>query len=166
MSSEIPDIEDLLFYQQLTSNHADLYVQAQDSCSYMVIPLSVSYGSPLTRDIVASHLFRPSPLFKGKHVSLNDKCEMEFDIGRSIRVSYKTKGAGEKLFRIISQEDVRLTHRQRNYTLLIVEQPLIEMNGFRPTTVSNSITRLVNHSSVSFPAQLIDWNYGKVSVVF
>ena len=81
----------------------------------MVIPLNVSFGSLLTRDIVASHLFPPSPLFKGKHVSSNDKYEMEFDISRSIRVSYKMKGAGEKLFRIISQEDVRLTHRQRNY---------------------------------------------------
>ena len=164
-SADTPDLEDLLFYQQLTSNFADLYDQAQESCSFMVIPLNVSYGSLLTRDTVASHLFRPSPLYTGKHVSLNDRCELEFDDNRAIRVSYKKKGAGEKLFKIVSQEDVRYSQRQRNYSFLVVEQPLIDINAFK-SPHGNLIARTPSNPPVSSTRRLIQLTCLKGSAIF
>ncbi|CAF2530236.1 unnamed protein product [Rotaria sp. Silwood2] len=127
-SSDTPELEDLPFYQLLTSNFNDLYIKAQDTCSIIVIPQYLSTTSLLTRDIFESHLFRPSPCYLRKHVSWNDKYEIEFDNNRTIRFFYKKGGAGEKRVKILSQEDVRDSIRQRSYSILIIEQPLIDIN--------------------------------------
>ena len=130
-SSDTPDIEELLFYQQLTSNHPDLYAKAQDLCSIIVIPQHLSHASILTRDAFESHLFRPSPCYIRKHVSWNEKYEIELDSNRTIRITYKKAGAGEKLIKVLSHEDVRNSLQQRTYSILIVEQPLVDTNGMR-----------------------------------
>jgi hypothetical protein len=127
-SSDTPELEDLLFYQQLTSNFPDLYTKAQHECSIIVIPQDLANSSLLTRDAFESHLFRPSPFYLRKHVSWNDKYEIELDNNRTIRLFYKKEGAGEKRVKIVSQEDVRDSIRQRSYTILIIEQPLIDVN--------------------------------------
>jgi hypothetical protein len=127
-SFDTPDLEELSFYRQLVSNHSDLYQKVQISCSIIVIPQNLSHASLLARDVFESHIFRPSPFFKGKHVSWNELYELEFDANGYIRVVHKKKGVGERLFRIISQEDVRHSQRQHNYSILIVAQPLVDIN--------------------------------------
>lgn len=130
-SSETPELEDLLFYQQLTSNFNDLYGKAQELCSILVIPQHLSNASFLTRDMVESHLFRPSPCYLRKHVSLNEKYEIELDTNRTIRFFYKKEGAGEKRVKVLSQEDVLDSTRKRSYSILIIEQPLIDINAVK-----------------------------------
>jgi len=132
-SSDTPVLEELIFYQQLTSNYSDLYTQAQEICSIIVIPQHLSNPCLLTRDAIESHLFRPSPCYLRKHISWNDKYEIELDNNnnRTIRVFYKKAGAGEKRIKILSQEDVRDSIRQHTYKILIVEQPIIDINRFK-----------------------------------
>ncbi|UJR34109.1 hypothetical protein I4U23_021516 [Adineta vaga] len=134
---DIPELEDLLFYQQLTSNFSDLYTKVQEACSIVVIPQYLNTVI-LKRDAFESHIFRPSPMYLRKHVSLNDKYEIEFDNNRTIRFFYKKEGVGEKRIKILSQEDVRDSIRQRAYSILIIEQPLIDLNGLEhvPNTTS------------------------------
>jgi hypothetical protein len=129
--SDTLELEELLFYQQLISNYSELYSKAQDVCSIIVIPQHLSNPSLLTRDIFESHLFRPSPCYIRKHVSWNDKYEIELDTNRTIRVFHKKEGAGEKRIKILSQEDFRDSIRQRAYRILIVEQPLVDLNGMK-----------------------------------
>jgi hypothetical protein len=148
-SSDTPEVEDLLFYQQLISNHSDLYTKAQDSCSIIVIPQHLSNFSLLTRDSFESHVFRPSPCYIGKHVSWNDKHEIEYDTNDTIRIFYKKEGAGEKRVRILSQEDVRNSQRKRTYTILIVEQPLIDGIKRSPSGWISRSTGTSSTSSVS-----------------
>jgi hypothetical protein len=82
-------------------------------------------------------------------VSWNDKYEIELDHNRTIRIFYKKGGAGEKRVKILSQEDVRDSIRQRSYNILIVEQPLIDINR-----VKNSPNSLVNRpiNKLSIPS--------------
>ena len=146
-SSDTPEVEDLVFYQQLITNYSDLYLKAQEICSIIVIPQYLSNTSLLTRDVFESHLFRPSPCYLRKHVSCNDKYEIEFDNNRTIRIFYKKEGAGEKRIKILSQEDVRDSIRRRAYSILIVEQPLVDLNGMtKPSNGSGG--KLTNKSSL------------------
>lgn len=152
-SSETPELEDLLFYQQLTSNFNDLYGKAQELCSILVIPQHLSNASFLTRDMVESHLFRPSPCYLRKHVSLNEKYEIELDTNRTIRFFYKKEGAGEKRVKVLSQEDVLDSTRKRSYSILIIEQPLIDINAVKNPLnglLIIPINRSLAVSSVSF----------------
>ncbi|CAF4050992.1 unnamed protein product [Rotaria sordida] len=142
-SSDTPELEDLPFYQLLTSNFNDLYLKAQEACSIIVIPQHLLNNSTLTRDIFESHLFRPSPCYLRKHVSWNDKYEIEFDNNRTIRFFYKKGGAGEKHVKILSQEDVRDSIRKRSYSILIIEQPLIDINGIK-TSQNGSLGKTIN----------------------
>ncbi|CAF1281038.1 unnamed protein product [Rotaria sp. Silwood1] len=142
-SSDIPDLEELRFYQLLTSNFNDLYIKAQDICSIIVIPQYVSNTSSLPRDLFESHLFRPSPFYLRKHVSWNDKYEIEFDNNRTIRFLYKKGGVGEKRVKILSQEDVRDSVRQRSYSILIIEQPLIDIHAIK-TSQNGSLLKTIN----------------------
>lgn len=146
-SSDIPELEDLIFYQQLTTTYSDIYIKAQDTCSIMIIPQYLPNSSMLTRDIIESHLFRPSPCYIRKHVSCNDKYEIELDNNRTIKIFYKKEGVGEKRMKILSQEDVRDSGRQRAYSLLIVEQPIIDLISIKNSS-NGSANRLTTKSSI------------------
>jgi len=146
-SSDTPEVEDLPFYQQLTSNYSDLFAKAQDICSIIIIPQHLSNSFVLTRDAFESHLFRPSPCYIRKHVSWNEKYEIELDNNHTIRIFYKKEGAGEKRVKVLSQEDVRDSVRQRNYSLLIVEQPIIDTIGVK-NSLNGSAKKSVNKSSI------------------
>ncbi|CAF2078026.1 unnamed protein product [Rotaria magnacalcarata] len=151
-SPDTLELEELVFYQQLISNFHDLYTRAQQLCSILVIPQRLSTTSSLTRDIFESHVFRPSPCYLRKHVSWNDKYEIELDTNRAIRFFYKKDGAGEKRVKILSQEDVRDSIRQRSYSILIIEQPLIDTNAIKNLpngTILKSIRKPLNLSSIS-----------------
>ncbi|CAF4438201.1 unnamed protein product [Adineta steineri] len=124
MTSDSIELEELQFYKLLTSNFSDLYTKAQSTCSIIVIPQQLSYLFPLKRDIFESHVYRPSPMYVRKHVSWNDKYEIEFDNNRTIRFFYKKDGVGEKRIKVLSQEDVRDTIRKSAYSILIIEQVL------------------------------------------
>lgn len=160
-SSDIPELEDLLFYQQLTSNFSDLYTKAQNTCSIIVIPQYIANSSLLTRDAFESHLFRPSPMYLRKHVSWNDKYEIEFDTNRTIRVFYKKEGAGEKRVKILSQEDVRDSIRQRAYSILIIEQPLIDIHVIKHSQNGSPLKPLTK--SLTSP---VSFNNSCISLIF
>jgi hypothetical protein len=147
-TSDTPEVEDLVFYQQLITSYSDLYLKAQEICSIIVIPQYLSNTSLLTRDVFESHLFRPSPCYLRKHVSCNDKYEIEFDNNRTIRIFYKKEGAGEKRIKILSQEDVRDSIRRRAYSILIVEQPLVDLNGITKSSPNGLQAKLSNKSSL------------------
>lgn len=144
---DVPELEDIVFYQQLTTVYSDSYLKAQETCSIIVIPHNSPPASMLTRDIIESHLFRPSPMYIRKHVSCNDKYEIEFDNNRTIRIFYKKEGVGERRVKILSQEDVRDSARQRTYSILIVEQPIIESVGLKNSS-NGSANSLTNKSSI------------------
>lgn len=145
---DTPELEDLLFYQQLISNFSDFYTKAQESCSVIVIPQHFN-AVLLKRDAFESHIFRPSPMYLRKHVSWNDKYELEFDTNRTIRFFYKKEGAGEKRIKILSQEDVRDSIRQRAYCILIIEQPLVDLNGLEQLSNTNIYKQLLRPISPS-----------------
>jgi hypothetical protein len=147
-SFDTPEVEELPFYQLLTSTYSDLYLRAQESCSIIVVPQYLLNTSLLTRDTFESHLYRPSPCYLRKHVSWNDKYEIEFDNNRTIKFFYTKGGAGDKRIKILSQEDVRDSIRKRAYSILIVEQPLIDLHTPKP--VNGSTIPLTNKSS--FPS--------------
>jgi len=160
-SPDTLEAEDLPFYQQLTSNYSDLFAKAQDICSIIVIPQHLSNSSLLTRDVFESHLFRPSPCYIRKHVSWNEKYEIELDNNRTIRLFYKKEGAGEKRIKVLSQEDVRDSSRQRSYSVLIVEQPLIDTVGIK-NSPNGSAKKLANKPSlppVKFSLKMIYLSY-------
>ena len=138
-SFDTPELDELPFYQQLTLNFPDLYTKAQEICSIIVIPQYISNCSLLTRDIFESHLYRPSPFYLRKHVSLNEKYEIEFDTNRTIRIFHKKEGLGEKRVKILSQEDVHDSIRQHTYNILIIEQPLVDINGIKALQNNSSI---------------------------
>ncbi|CAF1098503.1 unnamed protein product [Adineta steineri] len=142
MTSDSIELEELQFYKLLTSNFSDLYTKAQSTCSIIVIPQQLSYLFPLKRDIFESHVYRPSPMYVRKHVSWNDKYEIEFDNNRTIRFFYKKDGVGEKRIKVLSQEDVRDTIRKSAYSILIIEQPLIDITGIE-TTLNGSPSRQI-----------------------
>lgn len=147
-TSDVPEVEDLAFYQQLTSSFSDLYSRAQETCSVIVIPAHLNTVL-LKRDAFESHLFRPSPMYLRKHVSWNDKYEIEFDANRTIRLFYKKEGVGEKRVKILSQEDVRDSVRHRAYSILVVEQPLVDISGLENATNGAAFRPMT--TSVSFP---------------
>ena len=151
-TSDTPEIEDLLFYQQLTTTYSELYNKAQDVCSIIIVPLHIANPSFLSRDVFESHLFRPSPCYLRKHVSWNDKYEVEFDSNRTIKIFYKKEGVGEKRIKILSQEDVRDSIRQRAYSILVVEQPIIDLNGTKNSSIlsGNRLQTKTSNSSVKF----------------
>jgi len=130
-SLDTPELDELLFYQELTSSYSDLYTKAQETCSIIVIPQHLTNPSSLTRDIFESHLFRPSPCYLRKHISWNEKYEIEYDNSRILKVFYKKESVGEKRVKVIGKEDVRDTARQRAYSILIVDQPIVDINGAR-----------------------------------
>ena len=144
---DIPELEDLYFYQKLTSSFSDVYTRATDVCSIIVIPLNIPNASSLTRDIIESHLFRPSPCFVRKHISCNEKYEIELDSNRTLKVFLKKDGAGEKRVKVLSQEDVRNSVQNRSYSILIVEQPLVDMNGTRAAPSGSMANRLIGKPS-------------------
>ena len=129
--TDTPDIEDLFFYRQLREDYSDLYSKAHDCCSFMIIPQNLPSSAKLPRDVFESHLFSPSALYKGKHASFNDKHEIEMESGRAIRVTYKGRNAGERSIKVISQEDMYNSQRRRNYTILVVDRPLVELSNIR-----------------------------------
>ncbi|CAF0935056.1 unnamed protein product [Adineta ricciae] len=149
-SSDVPELEDLPFYQQLISNHSDFYAKVQGACSFIIIPQHLN-AVLLKRDAFESHIFRPSPMYLRKHVSWNDKYEIEFDNNRAIRFFYKKQGAGEKRIKILSQEDVRDSARQRTYTILIIEQPLIDLNGFEQISNNSLYKPIIRTLSPTIP---------------
>lgn len=142
-SSDTPEIDELLFYQYLTTNFTDLYLTAQEACSIMIIPQYVINPSIITRDVIESHLFHPSPLFIQKHISLNEKYEIEFDSNRTIRVLNKKDNSNEKRIKILGQEDVRDSIRQRSYSILIVEQLIIDISKSKQNS-NSSASKLQN----------------------
>lgn len=146
-SPDIPEVEELYFYQKLTSSFSDVYARAKDICSIIIIPLNVPNATSLTRDIIESHLFRPSPCFVRKHVSCNEKYEIELDNNRTLKVFLKKDGAGEKRVKVLGQEDVRNSVQNRSYSILIIEQPLVDMNGARAAPNGSMINRLISKSS-------------------
>ena len=150
-SEDISELEELLFYQQLITNFSDLYTKAQDICSIIVVPQYL-LNSLLTRDIFESHLFRPSPCYLRKHISWNDKYEIELESNRMIRIFNRKEGAGEKRIKILSQEDIHDSFRKRSYSVLIVEQPLIEINGMK--SIQNSSLTKPMSKSFAIPVKI------------
>lgn len=151
-SSDTPDIEDLLFYRQLVNDYSDLYSKAHEKCSMMIIPQTLPDSSKLSRDVFEAHLFAPSPLYKGKHASFNDQYEIELENHRTIRVTQKKRGAGERSIKILGQEDVHSSQSRRSYTILIIDQPLVDPTRLR-SSLNGQLTRVPSNSiplSVSF----------------
>ena len=103
-SPDTLELEELVFYQQLTSNFHDLYARAQQSCSILVIPQHLSITSSLTRDIFESHVFRPSPCYLRKHVSWNDKYEIEFDTNAAVLINKSGEPVGTRIFGPVTRE--------------------------------------------------------------
>ena len=127
-SSDTPELDDIPFYKELTSSYWDLYSKAQETCSIIVIPQHVTNPSSLSREIFESHLYRPSPFYLRKHISLNEKYEIEYDNSRTLKVVYKKENFGEKCIKVISKEDFRDSVRQRTCSILIVDQPIVDIN--------------------------------------
>ena len=142
------ELEDLYFYEQLVSSYSDLYAKAQKGCSVIVIPQHISNSSSLNRDIMQSHLFRRSPYFVGKHISDNDKYEIEFDNNRTLKVIHKKGGVGEKRIKVLSQEDVRDTIHGHSYNILVVEQPIVDIEESRTLLGGTINNRLAPISSI------------------
>ena len=142
-SSDTPELEEILFYQYLTTNFPDLYAKVQEICSIIIVPQHITNPSIITRDLVESHLFQPSLFFIQKHISLNEKYEIEFDSNRTIRVVEKKDNSNEKRIKILGQEDVRDSIRQRSYNILIVEQVIVDITKFKQNS-NVSVSKLQN----------------------
>jgi len=130
-STDTPDFEDLVFYRQLIEDQTDLYSKAHQTCSFMIIPQNLPSSGKLVRDVFESHLFAPSPLYKNKHASLNDKYEIELENNQAFRLTNRRRGAGERSIKILSQEIISSSQNRRSYTIIVIDQPLVELATVR-----------------------------------
>lgn len=144
---DIPELEDIYFYQKLTSSFSEIYGKAKDICSIIVIPLHIPITSTFTRDIIESHLFIPSPCFIRKHTSFNEKYDIELDNNNILKVFQKKDGVGEKRIKILGKEDVRNSVQNRSYSILIVEQPLVDIPVSRTAPNGSILLGLIGKSS-------------------
>ncbi|CAF1490436.1 unnamed protein product, partial [Didymodactylos carnosus] len=118
---DVPELEHCLFYNWLINDFIDLYLKAQNICSLVLVPSSNVTKYDYNREFVESHLFRSSPLFKGKHISLNLKYEISVEDNRTIHIYKPTT---DKLIKILDQENVFDSSTQRSYIILIIDRPL------------------------------------------
>jgi hypothetical protein len=161
-SSDTPELDELIFYQELISSYSDLYTKAQESCSIIIIPQHLTNPSSLTRDIIESHLYRPSPCYLRKHLSWNEKYEIEYDNNRTLKVFYKKESVGEKCVKVISREDVRDSIRQRAYSILIVDQPIVDINTTRNS--QNGLGRRPSVKPFIQPVRFLNQNFSSLNL--
>lgn len=120
--------DDLSFYQQLTTKFGPGFKDATKNCSIIVVPRIEVGDYSLSREVFESHIFLPSPLYRKKHVSLNGWYEIEIDTNNTLRISYKDKGVGSRITKILGQEEIHSSSRPNSYSIIIVDQPLVDIS--------------------------------------
>jgi len=120
---EVDTQEDLAynpFFKTLKQKFSSIYQQAEKNCFLICIPSAVSCsGLLITKDLIESHIFQPSPFFRGEFFSLNKRT---VDIEDSLVIT-KTGYSEKKRVRILFEE-LFYNKQYKSFRVLCVENPL------------------------------------------
>ncbi|XP_014681294.1 PREDICTED: putative uncharacterized protein DDB_G0284213 [Priapulus caudatus] len=105
MAAPIEDLDFNPFFRNLQTKFEAVYRDAQQRCCLICVPSTQAICDiNITEQFIESHIFRPSPYFRGQYISLdkNDEKTIKIEDGviksvQGFRNSFKMKIIGEEL---------------------------------------------------------------------